>query len=347
MPKDTPPKITDRLETPDETVLEVALRPRTIAEYVGQENIKRNLAIAIKAAQLRGDVLEHVLLAGPPGLGKTTLAHLIAQTMQANLRVTSGPAIERVGDLASILTNLEDRDMLFIDEAHRLPRAIEEVLYPAMEAQALDIILGKGTAARTLRLSLPRFTLLAATTRTGLLSSPLRSRFGQSFRLNFYVPEEIERIIERSARILGVSLDPKARTRVAAAARMTPRVANRLLKRLRDLAQVESNGKTAHISDAVAERGLSMLGVDDRGLEELDRSVLRAVIERFVGGPVGVAAIAAALNEEEETIADVVEPYLIQIGFLARTPRGRVATAQGYEHLGVTPPSNGGLLETK
>lgn len=332
--------ITDRTTTPEEEAVEQTLRPQTLDEYVGQESVKRNLRVAMEAAKMRGDVLEHLLLAGPPGLGKTTLAYLIAREMGANLRATSGAAIERIGDLAAILTNLEDRDVLFIDEAHRLPRAVEEVLYPAIEAQTLDIILGKGTAARTLKLTLPRFTLISATTRPSLLSAPLRSRFGQSFHLDFYRIEEIDTILERSASILALTLEKPARRRIAEASRMTPRVANRLLKRIRDLAQVEGGGTDARITDAVAQRGLTMLGVDARGLETLDRNVLRVLIERFRGGPVGIQAVAATLNEDEGTIAEVVEPYLLQIGMLARTGRGRVATDAAFAHLDLTPPAD-------
>ena len=332
------PRITDQTQTPEESVLELTLRPKTFDEYVGQEAVKHNLAIAMQAAQLRSDVLEHILLSGPPGLGKTTLAHLIARTMGANFRSTSGAAIERVGDVASLLTNLEDGDILFIDEAHRIPRTVEEILYPAMEAQSLDIILGKGTAARTLKLSLPRFTLIAATTRPGQLSAPLRSRFGQNFRLQFYEQNHIEQILNRSASLIGIDIAAPARERLATAARMTPRIANRLLKRARDLAQVEHAATEASVSDATAAKALAMLGIDDQGLEDFDRSVLRTIIERYEGGPVGVQALAATLNDDEGMIIDIVEPYLLQIGMLARTGRGRVATKLAYEHLGLKPP---------
>lgn len=336
--------ITDRTTTPEEGVLELTLRPKSFTEYVGQAGVKDNLFVAIEAARLRRDVLEHVLLAGPPGLGKTTLAHLMAREMGTNLRATSGAAIERIGDLASILTNLEDADILFIDEAHRLPRSVEEILYPAMETQTLDIVLGKGTAARTLKLDLPRFTLVAATTRPGLLSSPLRSRFGQTLRLSYYAPEEIEAILNRSAKLLGIRLDAKARKRLARASRMTPRVANRLLKRTRDFAQVEHQNASADITDAIAQKTLEMLGIDERGLEELDRMVLRAIIERFAGGPAGIQAIAATLNEDQDTLVDAVEPYLLQIGMLARTGRGRIATPDAYAHFGLPMPEQGALL---
>lgn len=337
-------RITQKDATPEERAWELALRPKTLSDYVGQTHVKHNLAVAMEAAHLRDDVLEHILLAGPPGLGKTTLAYLIAQDMRANLRTTSGAAIERVGDLASILTNLEDRDVLFIDEAHRMPRAVEEVLYPAMESQTLDIILGKGTAARTLKLTLPRFTLIAATTRPGSLSAPLRSRFGQTFRLQFYTPKEIETILTRSATLLNTALASGATKKLASAARMTPRVANRLLKRARDLAQVEHQNARAAITDGIAEKALDMLGIDHRGLEEFDRAVLKTIVERFSGGPVGIQAIAATLNDDEGALIDVVEPYLLQIGFLARTGRGRVATKDAYVHLGLPLPKEADTL---
>jgi Holliday junction DNA helicase RuvB len=332
--------VTDQSALAEDAALEQTLRPQTMQEYVGQSHIKKNLEIALEAARLRGESLEHVLLAGPPGLGKTTLAAIIANEAGANLRATSGPAIERVGDLASILTNLETGDVLFIDEAHRLPKAVEEVLYPAMEDGQLDIVLGKGTAARTLKLALPPFTLIAATTQSSLLSSPLRARFGQSFHFQFYTRDEIESILERSAKLLGIGLDAAARGRIADASRMTPRVANRLLKRIRDVAQVTSGSSEAHIDHALAEEGLAMLGVDEMGLEALDRAVLDAVITRFSGGPVGLKTIAAALNEDERTLADVVEPYLIQRGLLSRTPRGRTATPSAYAHLGMVAPDS-------
>jgi len=336
MPKSERP----RAPLAQDPTLELTLRPEVFEEYVGQKQAKENLLIAIQAARLREGTLDHILLHGPAGIGKTTLAHLIAKHMTATMRVTSGPAIERVGDLASILTNLEPGEVLFIDEAHRLPRMVEEVLYPAMEARTLDIILGKGTAARTLQLNLPPFTLIAATTRVGLLSSPLRSRFGQAFRLDFYTDDEIEEILGRSARLLGVSLDAQAKKRIAKAARQTPRIANRLLKRARDVAQVEGGTKSPNIDDVTTERTLSMLEIDEKGLDKLDREYLRILIEKFKGGPAGIQALAASLSEEEDTLLDFVEPYLMQIGYVLRTPRGRVAAAEAWEHLGLKPPDN-------
>lgn len=326
------------LTAPDDPTFELTLRPRSLEEYVGQDHIKHNLKIAIQAARLRDDAIDHLLLSGPPGLGKTTLAHLVAKELETNLRLTSGPAIERVGDLASILTNLEEKDILFIDEAHRLPRAVEEVLYPAMEAHALDIVLGKGTSARTLRLTLPRFTLIAATTRSGMLSSPLRSRFGQTFHFTFYSKEEIAAILDRSAHILSLTLEPEARDHIAQASRATPRTANRILKRIRDVAQVAQDTPEAHITEKVVTEGLKLLRIDEQGLEELDRAFLKTLIEKFQGGPTGIQALTAALNEDVRTLADMVEPYLLQIGFVERTNRGRVATRAAYTHLGLTPP---------
>lgn len=307
------------------------LRPRTFKEYIGQARIKENLLIFLEAAKGRAEPLEHVLLYGPPGLGKTTLAHVIANEMGRQIRITSGPAIERAGDLASILTSMEDGDILFIDEIHRLHRTIEEVLYPAMEDFVLDIVLGKGPSAKTVRLELPRFTLIGATTRISLLSSPLRDRFGTVYQLEFYEPQDIEAIISRSAKILGISIDKAGRRELSARARRTPRIANRLLKRVRDYAQVKATGQ---IDEVVAKEALSLLDIDEFGLDRTDRKVLQTIIEKFRGGPVGIETIAAATSEERDTIEDVYEPYLLQIGFLERTPKGRKVTQLGWEHLG-------------
>src|SRR3989338_9238467 len=305
----------------DDTAFDLTLRPQRWDEYVGQEHIKRNLRILIDAARKRSEPIEHVLLSGPAGLGKTSFAHLIAREMNTNIRVTSGPAIERVGDLASILTNLQSGEILFIDEAHRLNKLIEETLYPAMETRTLDIIIGKGPSARTIQIEIPPFTLIAATTRVGLLSGPLRSRFGGSFRLDFYAPQELERIIARSAAILGVEIEKEAVSRIASVSRFTPRVANRLLKRVRDYAQVHSDGT---VTDAISQKALALLEIDQWGLEPMDRRVLEVVIHKFKGGPVGLRAIAASAAEEEESLEEVYEPYLMQLGLLERTPRGRM-----------------------
>lgn len=316
--------------------LDLALRPGNFEEYVGQENIKNNLKILIEASKKRGDPLEHLLFYGPAGLGKTTLAHLIAKETNSQIKITSGPAIEKIGDLASILTNLSPGDILFIDEAHRLNKLIEEILYPAMENRALDIIIGKGPSARTIQLELPPFTLVAATTRVALLSSPLRSRFsGGSFRLDFYNQADIERIIKRSAGILGVKIENAAIPLIASRSRCTPRIANRLLKRARDYAEVKGKGI---ITAPLAEEALKLLEIDSLGLEAADRKILETIIKKFAGGPVGLSTMAASIMEEEDTIEEVYEPYLMQLGFLERTPRGRCATAHAYEHLGLTPP---------
>ena len=320
-----------RLTGEEEEKLEVSLRPRYLAEYIGQEEVKESLAIFIQAARARREPLDHVLLYGPPGLGKTTLAGVIANELGVQMRISSGPAIERPGDLAAILTNLQPGDVLFLDEIHRLSRAVEEILYPAMEDFCLDIILGKGPAARSLRLKLPPFTLIGATTRAGLVSSPLRNRFGVTLRLNFYRQEELARIITRSAQVLGVEIDQEGAAEIARRARGTPRIANRLLKRVRDYAEVRGQGR---IDLAVARAALEMLQVDEKGLDAADRQMLLTLIDKFGGGPVGLETLAASLNEEPETVEDVLEPYLMQIGYLKRTPRGRVATPLAFAHLG-------------
>jgi len=315
--------------------LEAGLRPTDWDSYFGQVTVKDNVKILIEAAQQRGDALDHVLFYGPPGLGKTTLAGLIAHQMGVNLKITSGPAIERAGDLAAILTNLRKGDLLFIDEIHRLGRAVEEVLYPAMEDYALDIVIGKGPSARNIRLKLPPFTALGATTRLDLLASPLRDRFGAIFRLEFYSPEELQQIVTRSASILEVPIENDGALEIAQRSRGTARIANRLLKRARDFAQVRADGV---ITQDVAKEALALMNVDPLGLDDLDRKVLHAVIEKFGGGPVGLETIAASIGEESSIIMDVVEPYLLQLGFLARTPRGRVATPHAYQHLGLAAP---------
>ena len=319
-----------------EEVVERRIRPRRLDEYVGQTAVREQLALFIEAARGRGDALDHVLIFGPPGLGKTTLAHIIANEMEAGLRQSSGPVIERGGDLAALLTNLEARDILFIDEIHRLNPAVEEILYPAMEEGQIDIMIGEGPAARSLKLDLAPFTLVGATTRAGLLTSPLRDRFGIVHRLEFYDPDELATIVARSARILGVQLDEGGAKELAKRSRGTPRVANRLLRRVRDYAEVRCDGR---IGEQVASLALDMLEVDAAGLDVVDQKVLRLVIEKFEGGPVGVENLAAALSEERATIEEVVEPYLIQRGYLMRTPRGRVATPEAWRHFGLSPPA--------
>lgn len=315
--------------------IDQTLRPKNFSEFVGQEKIKKNLGIFIEAAKKRKEPLEHLLLYGPSGLGKTTLSHIIAREMKTNVKVTSGPAIEKPGDLASILTSLAPGDVLFIDECHRLPRLVEETFYPAMEDYALDIIIGKGPSAKTLRLELPQFTLIGATTKIGLLSAPFRGRFGAIFRLNFYTPLDIEAIIKRSGAILNIEIEKEAKEIISHCARRTPRVANRILKRIRDFAQVKGSGI---ITKDVAKRCLKMLEIDQLGLEPTDRRLLRVIIEKFGGGPAGLKAIAANLSEEKETIEDIYEPYLLQIGFIVRTSKGRMATKEAYEHLGIKYP---------
>jgi len=320
----------------EDAEIEAGLRPRRLSAYIGQEQIKQNLAIFIQAAKERGEALDHVLLYGPPGLGKTTLAGVIANELGVGFRMTSGPAIERQGDLVAILTNLEPRDVLFIDEIHRLNRTVEEVLYPAMEDFAVDIVIGKGPSARSIRLELPPFTLIGATTRAGMLTSPLRDRFGVLFRLEYYSHAELMAIVQRAAEVLGVKLLPEGAAEIARRARGTPRIANRLLKRVRDYAQVRADGV---ITGEVAREALSLLDVDDLGLDRTDRTLLLTIIEKFDGGPVGVETLAAATGEEVETIEDVYEPYLMQLGYLERTPRGRRATALAYQHLGRPRPN--------
>ncbi len=328
-------------EDTDEQVIEVTLRPRTFEEYIGQERLKTNLKLAIDAAKKLGEPLDHILLYGPPGLGKTTMATVIANEMGANIRVTSGPAIERAADLASILTSLQDGDILFIDEIHRLSRSIEEVLYSAMEDYKLDIMIGKGPAARSVRLDLPKFTIVGATTRTGALAAPLRDRFGHLFRLEFYTADEIGRIIRRAASILGTAIEPTAADILATRARLTPRIANRLLKRVRDYADVNGDGI---IDTAVTTQALTLLEIDDMGLDTGDRHLLERMITLYGGQPVGLNTLAALTGDETSTIEDFYEPYLLQIGLIERTPRGRRVTARAYTHLGKTPESGEALV---
>jgi Holliday junction DNA helicase RuvB len=331
--------VQDRIIAPaggrDEEVVDRAVRPKTLAEYVGQVNVKTQMDIFIRAARNRSEALDHVLIFGPPGLGKTTLAHIIAHELQVNLRQTSGPVLERAGDLAALLTNLEPRDVLFVDEIHRLSPVVEEVLYPAMEDFQLDLMIGEGPGARSIKLDLPPFTLIGATTRAGLLTSPLRDRFGIVQRLEFYTTEELKTIVTRSAAILKLKLQEDGADRIAERSRGTPRIANRLLRRVRDFAEVKASGV---ISGEVAVAALTMLEVDPLGFDTLDRKLLLTVIEKFAGGPVGVDSLAAAMSEERGTIEDVVEPFLIQQGYLMRTARGRMATRHAYLHFGLTPP---------
>jgi Holliday junction DNA helicase RuvB len=322
-----------------EETIEKSLRPSVLGEYIGQKKVKENLSLFMEAARQRGDALDHVLLAGPPGLGKTTLAHIIAHEMGTQIHCVTGPNVEKKGDLAAILTNLQAGDVLFIDEVHRLQKLIEEVLYSAMEDFKLDLIIGQGPAARTLRLDLPKFTLVGATTRTGLLSSPLRDRFGVQLRLDFYPPEELEKIVLRSAKLLSVEIDPSGSSEIASRSRGTPRIANRLLKRVRDFAQVRAKGApgaSTRIDRAIAQAALAMFEVDARGLDWMDRKLLLTIIDKFDGGPVGIETLSSAIGEERDTLEDVYEPYLIQEGLLQRTSRGRMATRLAFEHLGRT-----------
>ena len=330
------PLVTTSLTREDEN--EGSLRPKTLREYIGQEKAKGNLEVFIQAARMRGEPLDHVLLHGPPGLGKTTLSGIIANEMGVNIRITSGPAIEKPGDLAALLTNLAENDILFVDEIHRLNRSVEEILYPAMEDFAIDIIIGKGPSANSIRLDLPKFTLIGATTRAGQLSAPLRDRFGVTLRLELYTPEELALIVKRSAGILDVPIEDDGAMEIAKRSRGTPRIANRMLRRVRDFAQVKAGGV---ITRSVADQALTALEVDHLGLDAIDRRMLTSIIEHYGGGPVGLETLAATINEEAVTLEDVYEPYLMQMGFLTRTPRGRCVTRRAYEHLGLTPPGGG------
>ena len=337
--------MTDRVVTPvtldDDAQYDAGLRPRLLDEYIGQDRIRDNLQVSIAAARQRGEALDHVLLYGPPGLGKTTLAYVIGNEMGVPVRATAGPVIEKPGDLAAMLTNLQQHEVLFIDEIHRLPPAIEEILYPAMEDYELDIVIGQGPSARSVKVPLQKFTLIGATTRAGLLTSPLRARFGIVHRLDFYTDGDIEEIVRRSARILGVPIDDQASAELARRSRGTPRIANRMLRRVRDFAQVRADG---HITLDVARAAMKLLEVDDHGFDEVDRKLLRTIIDKFSGGPVGVNSLAAAIHEEKDAIEDMYEPFLIQKGFLDRTPRGRVATARAYDYFGLTPPGKDSRL---
>ncbi len=336
-----PSRIVTASRVDDDAQYEAGLRPRTLDDYIGQDRVRENLQVSIAAARGRGEALDHVLLYGPPGLGKTTLAYVIANEMGVGLRSTAGPVIERPGDLAAILTNLADREALFIDEIHRMAPVIEEILYPAMEDFELDIIIGQGPSARSVKVPVKPFTLIGATTRAGLLTAPLRARFGIVQRLDFYTPADLEEIVRRSARILGVTLEPAAARELAERARGTPRIANRLLRRVRDFAEVRADGR---ITLDVAHAALQLLEVDARGFDDLDRRLLRTIIDKYGGGPVGLNSLAASVGEEPDALEDIYEPYLMQIGFLDRTPRGRVATARAYEYFGLTAPGRDGRL---
>lgn len=337
--KDIPERAIEPQIKDDDFGFELSVRPRSFEEFVGQDKIKKNLKVFIEATKQRGEPLDHVLFCGPPGLGKTTLAHIIAAELGVGIKVTSGPALERPGDLAAILTNISDRDIFFIDEVHRLPRVSEEILYPAMEDYQLDIIIGQGPSARTLKLSLPKFTLVGATTRTGLLTSPLRDRFGVISRLDYYNPADLEKILLRSAKIFNVEINKDAASEIARRARGTPRIANRLLRRVRDFAQVKGSGI---IEKKITKEALSAMDVDERGFDDMDRKLLLTIMEKFSGGPVGVDTLAASVREEKETIEDVYEPFLLQEGFIERTSRGRIATKLAYEHFGI--PKHNGLF---